>query len=83
MKGLSIPAVSEQFGVSYRTVFRLIKSGKLRAGKVAGVWRIDQRDLDAYFQLQRAAAHAPTVDAAVTRAFDADEQLGPSAGRFS
>ena len=49
---LSIKEAAEYLGVEYKTVYRLVKQGKLPAGKVGGVYRIRREDLEAYFEAQ-------------------------------
>lgn len=44
----SIAEVAETTGVKYRTIFRLVKSGKLKASQVGRAWRIKQQDLGDY-----------------------------------
>ncbi|MBI5778816.1 MAG: helix-turn-helix domain-containing protein [Planctomycetes bacterium] len=43
---LNVKDVCKYFGVSVITVYRLIKSGKLPARRLAGQWRFEQHDLD-------------------------------------
>ena len=80
---LSIRQVAERLNVSDTTVRVLIEKGHLRAGKVAGVWRIDEADVEAYFERQKAMNDHPTVERATAEAFDADAFLGPGADRFT
>jgi len=42
--------VADKFKVTYLTVFRWIKSGKLKAFKVGKQYRIKQEDLDTFIQ---------------------------------
>ncbi len=44
---LNIHEVARYLGVSIRTVYRLVRSGELRAFKVGAVWRFSKQDLDA------------------------------------
>jgi excisionase family DNA binding protein len=43
---LTVKNVCEYLGVSRRTVYRLIKSGKLSAKRISGQWRFEQKDVD-------------------------------------
>jgi excisionase family DNA binding protein len=43
---LTVKDVCSRLNVSTRTVYRLIKSGKLSAKRIAGQWRFEQRDVD-------------------------------------
>jgi excisionase family DNA binding protein len=79
---LTIVQACHRLAVSDATVRKLIANGKLRAAKIEGQWRIRPEALDAYVQLQEDAAHGPTVDAAVEKAFDADDHLPPSEYSF-
>jgi excisionase family DNA binding protein len=53
MNLLSVSEVAQQLGISSKTVRKLIASGQLRAGKVAGKWRIEQDDLDLFWARRR------------------------------
>lgn len=53
---LSLKEAAERLGVEYKTVWRLVNQGKLPAGKVRGVWRISEADLDAFFEQQKLMA---------------------------
>lgn len=83
---LTIAQVCDRLQLGDTAVRRLIRTGKLRAGRVNDTprspWRIDPRDLDAYEERQRALAHGPTIAASVERAFDADDALGLTERRF-
>ncbi|HUT61634.1 MAG TPA: helix-turn-helix domain-containing protein [Phycisphaerae bacterium] len=50
---LTIEEVAERLGVDYKTVYRLIRSGEIAAGKIGRVYRILDTDLDAYFARQK------------------------------
>ena len=47
---LSAKEISKQYKVSYITVFRWIKSGKLKAFKVGKQYRVKQEDLEAFIE---------------------------------
>lgn len=64
---LSIEDAAEMLGVDYKTVWRLIRSGELPAGRVGRVYRLSEADLAAWFEQQKAAT--------------ARETGGPSPGR--
>lgn len=49
-KFLTAKEISEKYKVSYITVFRWIKSGKLKAFKVGKQYRIKQVDLNHFIQ---------------------------------
>jgi excisionase family DNA binding protein len=51
--------------VNLRTVYRLIKAGKIPAVRVGRQWRFRKRDIDAWLQSQR--AHSAATDDAVPR----------------
>jgi len=46
----STKEVAEKFKVTYLTVFRWIKSGKLKAFKVGKQYRVKQEDLEAFIE---------------------------------
>jgi len=50
----SIQDAADRFGVDYKTIYRLVRAGEIRAGKVGGMYRIPRAELDAYFQAQMA-----------------------------
>jgi len=47
---LTLDEAAEILGVDYKTVYRLVRSGSLPAGKIGRVYRIKRADLDAYFE---------------------------------
>lgn len=50
---LSIKDAADYLGVDYKTVYRLVRSGELPAGKIGGVYRIRQIDLEQFFERQK------------------------------
>src|SRR5687767_1050555 len=65
---LTTEEVLEYLQVNLRTVYRLIKAGKIPAVRVGRQWRFRKRDIDAWLDSQRprgagarAAAPAPTA----------------------
>ncbi|MCK4872149.1 MAG: helix-turn-helix domain-containing protein [Phycisphaerales bacterium] len=54
-KLLSLDEAAEILGVEYKTVYRLVRSGKLPAGRVGRVYRIKRSDLDAFFESSKTA----------------------------
>jgi excisionase family DNA binding protein len=70
---LTTEEVLEYLQVNLRTVYRLIKAGKIPAVRVGRQWRFRKRDIDAWLESQRprqgrASAAAPRAAAASTRA---------------
>ena len=59
---LTTEEVLEYLQVNLRTVYRLIKAGKIPAVRVGRQWRFRKRDIDAWLDSQRArgGARAPT-----------------------
>lgn len=51
---LGIQEAAEKFGVDYKTIYRLVRSGRLPAGKLGGMYRIPRDGLEAYFKSQMA-----------------------------
>ena len=49
-KFLTLDEAAEIFGVEYKTVYRLVRSGQLPAGKIGRVYRLKRSDLDAFFE---------------------------------
>lgn len=54
-KLLTLEETAEFLGVDYKTVYRLVRSGQLRAGKIGRVYRISPSDLEAYFESTKPA----------------------------
>lgn len=52
---LKVPEVAERLQVEYRTVYKLIQQGKLRAIRVGRLWRVPSVALDDYL---RKSTHA-------------------------
>jgi excisionase family DNA binding protein len=50
---LTVEETAERLGVEYKTVYRLVRSGELPAGKVGRIYRIREDDLDAFFERQK------------------------------
>ena len=59
---LTTEEVMQYLQVNLRTVYRLIKAGKLPAVRIGRQWRIRKSDLDAWLDSQRAGGHRPAVD---------------------
>lgn len=49
-KLLTLEEAADLLGVDYKTVYRLVRSGDLPAGKVGRVYRIAPVDLESYFE---------------------------------
>src|SRR5438045_8755489 len=67
---LTTEEVLEYLQVNLRTVYRLIKAGKIPAVRVGRQWRFRKRDIDAWLDSQRlrgGARPAPTAAATPTR----------------
>lgn len=47
---LTLQEAAVILGVDYKTVYRLVRSGQLVAGKIGRVYRISPVDLNAYFE---------------------------------
>jgi len=56
---LTTEEVLEYLQVNLRTVYRLIKAGKIPAVRVGRQWRFRKRDIDAWLDSQRARVGAP------------------------
>ncbi len=63
---LSIQEAADNLRVDYKTVYRLVRAGKLPAGKFGGMYRIRREDLEAYFQAQVAATAGRSQETAMT-----------------
>lgn len=59
---LSLRQVAEELNVNERTVYRLARSGKLPAFRVAGSWRVLRSDLDQWIAAQKRAAQVAAKD---------------------
>src|SRR3954447_12982989 len=70
---LTTEEVLEYLQVNLRTVYRLIKAGKIPAVRVGRQWRFRKRDIDAWLDSQRprggsrAAAAAPAASSSPAR----------------
>jgi excisionase family DNA binding protein len=58
---LTTEEVLEYLQVNLRTVYRLIKAGKIPAVRVGRQWRFRKRDIDAWLDSQRARGSRPAV----------------------
>lgn len=50
---LTLEEAAERLGVEYKTIYRLVRTGEIPAGKVGRIYRIYEGDLDAYFERQK------------------------------
>src|SRR5436189_2584918 len=64
---LTTEEVLEYLQVNLRTVYRLIKAGKIPAVRVGRQWRFRKRDIDAWLESQRARGGARAAAPAATR----------------
>jgi excisionase family DNA binding protein len=65
---LTTEEVLEYLQVNLRTVYRLIKAGKIPAVRVGRQWRFRKRDIDAWLDSQRPRGERAAAAAAVDRA---------------
>ena len=63
---LTTEEVLEYLQVNLRTVYRLIKAGKIPAVRVGRQWRFRKRDIDAWLDSQRTHQVAPAAPAVAT-----------------
>ena len=63
---LTTEEVLEYLQVNLRTVYRLIKAGKIPAVRVGRQWRFRKRDIDAWLDTQRTHTATPAVAPAET-----------------
>jgi excisionase family DNA binding protein len=71
---LTTEEVLEYLQVNLRTVYRLIKAGKIPAVRVGRQWRFRKRDIDAWLDSQRPRAGARTPQAPATAASSSARQ---------
>src|SRR6476469_2089368 len=64
---LTTEEVLEYLQVNLRTVYRLIKAGKIPAVRVGRQWRFRKRDIDAWLETQRPRSGARGTAQAPTR----------------
>src|SRR5215831_15861760 len=65
---LTTEEVLEYLQVNLRTVYRLIKAGKIPAVRVGRQWRFRKRDIDAWLDSQRGPRSGPVRPAAAAAA---------------
>ena len=65
---LTTEEVLEYLQVNLRTIYRLIKAGKIPAVRVGRQWRFRKRDIDAWLDSQRPRGERPAVPAPSTPA---------------
>src|SRR3970040_336879 len=63
---LTTEEVLEYLQVNLRTVYRLIKAGKIPAVRVGRQWRFRKRDIDAWLDAQRPRGERATSGTATT-----------------
>jgi excisionase family DNA binding protein len=69
---LTTEEVLEYLQVNLRTVYRLIKAGKIPAVRVGRQWRFRKRDIDAWLDSQRPRGERPVVPAAEAKPLGRD-----------
>jgi excisionase family DNA binding protein len=74
---LTTEEVLEYLQVNLRTVYRLIKAGKIPAVRVGRQWRFRKRDIDAWLDAQRPRSERTTATTMVAPA----DRAGARAGR--
>lgn len=74
---LTTDEVLDYLQVNLRTVYRLIKAGKLPAVRVGRQWRFRRRDIDAWLQRQQATAGGRAVVAEPPATAPAEAVLPP------
>ena len=74
---LTTEEVLEYLQVNLRTVYRLIKAGKIPAVRVGRQWRFRKRDIDAWLDSQRPRGGARPVASAATPARPATGAVRP------
>ena len=47
---LTIKQVAEELNVSIRTVYKYVKNGQLKAGKIGYLWRIKKEDFEEFIK---------------------------------
>jgi len=52
-KYLTLEETAERLGVDYKTVYRLVRTGEISAGKIGRIYRVREEDIDAYFERQK------------------------------
>jgi excisionase family DNA binding protein len=50
---LTLEDAARKLGVEYKTLYRLVRSGELPAGRIGRVYRIREEDLEGYFEGQK------------------------------
>jgi excisionase family DNA binding protein len=78
---LTTEEVLEYLQVNLRTVYRLIKAGKIPAVRVGRQWRFRKRDIDAWLDSQRPRGGSRAAAAAATAAAPSGRAAGASRPR--
>ena len=70
---MSIEEVADLLGVNYQLIYRLVRSGELRAARIGRVYRVAQTDLDAYLeQAKSGTGSVETPCASCARTYRSD-----------
>src|SRR5687767_12670138 len=78
---LTTEEVLEYLQVNLRTVYRLIKAGKIPAVRVGRQWRFRKRDIDAWLDSQRPRSGAARSAAGATPAAAPARAVGSGSAR--
>ena len=52
-KFYSLEEIADKLGITYQSVYKLVRTGELEALRVGRVYRVTDHDLETYFQRQR------------------------------
>src|SRR5262249_326235 len=74
---LTLQEAASYLKVEYKTVYRLVRSGEIPAGKIGGVYRLRKSDIDHFFEKQKETLRksADTLSEAMVCSFCAKEIL--------
>lgn len=67
---LTLEEAAKILNVDYKSVYRLVRSGELRAGRIGRVYRIARDDLEAFFESTKAGVAQEAGRAEPPRAAD-------------
>jgi excisionase family DNA binding protein len=78
---LTTDEILEYLNLNLRTLYRLIKAGKIPAVRIGRQWRFRKRDIDAWLEAQRAGDRRSAADSGERVAFESGEPLLTREGR--
>ena len=78
---VSLPEAAELLGVHYMTAYRYVRTGRLEARVVRGVWQVERRAIELFLRSPAQKRAAPERRSCAPRAHSDGQDDGAATGR--